>query len=172
MNIVLVDCETTGLDSQKHDIIELGFIIFCSETFKVYGKFNFKIKPERIEDANPRALEVNGYSKKDWKDAISAKEALTFFADASQGCHFMAHNCPFDWSFVEAALKKYDIPHTLNYHKLDTLSIAWSKIPHDKLQSWSLKTICTYLKIPPEPKVHRALNGAECAYQVYKKLMQ
>lgn len=172
MRIVIVDTETTGLDPFTHELIEIGFIIFDSVTFKIYGQFNFKIKPERIEDANPVALVVNGYNKKDWKDAITIREAMEFFAKATDQCIFMAHNVAFDWSFVEYNLSKLSIPHTLQKNKIDTVSIAWAKIPHHKVSSWSLKTICTYLDIPPEPKIHRAVNGAMCAYQCYKKLME
>lgn len=172
MRIVLCDIETTNLTPQTGEIIELGFIIFESETFQVYGKFNFKIKPEHIETASPKALEVNGYTQEDWEDAITLSEALTFFAKATQGCHFAGHNVVFDYKFVEYYLNKLGIEHNLNYHTLDTLSMAYAKIPHSKMQSWSLKSICTYLGIPPEPRIHRAINGAESAYQVYVKLME
>lgn len=169
--IVAVDLETTGLDPLKHEIIELGFLIFCDKTFKVYGQFNLKIKPEHISSATPRALEVNGYNEKDWKDAISLREALTFFAQATDGATMVAHNISFDSIFLETSFSMLNIEHKLNYHKLCTMSIAWAKIPKGKVQSYSLKTICTYLKIPPEDKVHRAVSGAIKCYEVYKKLM-
>lgn len=171
MKIALVDIETTGLDSTLHEIIEIGCIIFDHATFQVYGQMNFKVRPEHLQDAHPKALEINGYNKKEWKDAISLSEALMFFAKATEGCTFMAHNAMFDWSFIDFNLQKQKIPHSINKHKIDTVSIAWAKIPHDKVSSWSLKTLCSYFGIPPEPKIHRAINGAECAYQVYKKLM-
>lgn len=169
--LCIFDCETSGLDPNIHEILEIGFIIADSETLKEYGRFNFKIKPEHIETAHPKALEVNGYTKKDWRKAISIREALSFFAKATDGCHFMAHNVTFDWKFIEYNLDDLGIPHGLDYHKLDTLSMCYARIPHHKVTSWKLKTICTFLDIPPEPTIHRALNGAECAYQVYKKLM-
>lgn len=169
--IVAVDLETTGLDPLKHEIIELGFVIFDDKTFKVYGQFNLKIIPEHIERASKKALEVNGYDPKDWDDAIPLHQALTFFAQATDKATLVAHNVAFDWSFLDVAFNGLGIKNTLNYHKLDSLSIAWAKIDHQKLFSWSLKTICTYLGLEPEPKVHRAVNGAIKCYEVYKKLM-
>lgn len=174
MKIALTDIETTGLKSLKHEIIEIGCVIFDNTTFEIHGQFNFKIKPERIEDADPRALEVNGYNKEDWEeDGMTLFQALSFYAEATEGCTFMAHNAMFDWSFIEVACEREDIKLKLkSHHKIDTVSIAWSKIPHNKVFGWSLKTLCSYFGIPPEPKIHRAVNGAMCTYHVYQKLME
>jgi DNA polymerase III epsilon subunit-like protein len=172
MKIVSVDLETTGLDPLKNEIIEIGFVIFDDKDFKIYAQFNLKVKPEHIETAHPKALEVNGYKEEDWKDAISLHQALTFFAKATDKATLIAHNVAFDWAFLEASFNRLEIKHTLNYHKLDTLSMAWIKIPNGKIYSYSLKTICTYLKIPPEDKIHRAVNGAIKCYEVYKELIK
>lgn len=171
MKIALTDIETSGLDALKHEILEIGVIIFDNKTFDVHGQFNFKIKPERIEDADPKALEVNGYDEKEWKeDGMTLFQALNFYAEATKGCTFMAHNATFDWSFLSVAFKKENIKCEMNYHRLDTLSMAWGMLPHNKVFSWSLKTLCSYLGVPVEDKVHRALNGATAAFEVYKKL--
>lgn len=172
MNIALTDLETTGLSPLNHEIIEIGCVIFNRETFEIHAKLNFKIKPENIAGADPKALEVNGYREEDWKDAMTLHQALNFYAEATQGCTFMAHNAMFDWSFMEVNFTNKNITHKLNRHKIDTVSVAWSKVPHHKVKSWSLKTLCTYFGIPPEPEVHRAINGAMQTYEVYKKLMQ
>lgn len=173
MKIAITDIETTGLDPLKHEIIEIGCIIFDSETLEGEFCIDIKLHPERIEDADAKALEVNGYTKEKWNHPLtfSQKDGLEFFAKATEGCHFMAHNVTFDWSFIEASFKRHGVEHTFNYHHLDTLSMCYARIPHHKVASWSLKTLCTFLGIPPEPKVHTALNGATCAYEVYKTLM-
>lgn len=174
MKIALTDIETTGLDPTKHEIIEIGCVIFDNKTFEIHGQFNFKIKPERIEDADPKALEVNGYNEKDWEEeGMTLFQSLNFYAEATKGCTFMAHNAIFDWGFLEEGFKKENLTHGFGYHKICTVSIAWAKIPHYKIQnSFSLKTLCSYFGIPLEPKIHRAVNGAMCAQKVYQKLME
>lgn len=170
MKIALIDLETTGLDNKIHEIIELGFIVFDSDTCEIKHKFNFKIKPEHIETASIEALKINGYDIEEWNNAITINQALIFLTKATQDCTFMSHNVTFDWGFIDEAFKKQDIKNPYPYHKLDLLSMAFIKIPHSKVKSWSLKTIATYLGVELEPKIHRAINGAECAYQCYKKL--
>lgn len=173
MKIALTDIETTGLDPLKHEIIEIGLIVFDNKTLEIHGRFNFKIKPENIAGADPKALEVNGYNKEEWEeDGMTIFQALNFYAEATKGCTFMAHNASFDWSFLSVAFTRDNIKPEMNYHRIDTLSIAWGMLPHNKVFSWSLKTLCSYLGVPTEAKVHRALNGAEAAYGIYKKLME
>lgn len=173
MKIALTDIETTGLNPANHEVIEIGCLIFDNKTFDILGQLNFKIKPENIAGADPKALEVNGYNEKEWEeDGMTLFQALNFYAEATKGCTFMAHNASFDWSFLSVAFSKENIKPEMNYHRIDTLSMAWGMLPHDKVFSWSLKTLCSYLSVPTEDSVHRALNGATAAYEVYKKLME
>ena len=174
IKLAFIDCETSGLSPLKHEILEIGVVIADSETFEVYGKLNFKIKPEHIKTADPKALEVNGYTPEEWKDGMTLFQALMFLYSAIEGCTIVGHNVAFDFSFLQVGFEKESCSHhfKVNKYKIDTLSLAWGKIPHDKVQSWSLKTLCAYLGVPVEGKVHRALAGAEACFGVYKKLMQ
>ena len=172
MKIAITDVETTGLLAEKHEIIEIGTVIFDDQTFEILDTIDVKIKPEHIEDADPIALQVNGYNIDDWKDAVPLSDAMRIYSEKTSGCMFCAHNMIFDFGFMEQAFKKVGLENKFDKHRIDIFTLAWSKIPHDKIPKWSLKTICEYLEIPPEPVVHRGINGAMAEYQVYKKLMQ
>jgi DNA polymerase III epsilon subunit-like protein len=169
--IAIVDVETTGLDPRHHEIIEIGMVVFDSRTFEITELFEVKIKPERIEDSMPKALAVNGYNEEEWENSASLHDAMLMLAEKSEGAMFCAHNMIFDWMFLSEAENKTGVELPFERHKLDLLTLAWSKTPHAKVHSWSLLTICTYLRIPPEPKMHRALRGALAEYAVYTKLM-
>lgn len=170
MKIAMTDAETTGLDPRKHEIIEIGLVVFESEApFTIMDTLDIKVKPEHIETASPEALRINGYKEEDWKDAVSIDEAMEMYRSKARGCIFAAHNVIFDYSFIGPAPKKFD---DFDRHKIDTFSLAWAKIPHDKMKYWSLKSICEYLNISPEPEIHRAINGAMSAYRVYVELMR
>ena len=172
MKIALIDVETTGLNPDHHEIIEIGCVVFDSETFEIAHTFESKVKPLYPLRADPKAVQVNGYNINEWKDAPSLYEAMSRLAPLTRDATFCAHNVCFDNSFITRAYDKTSFPMTFSYRKLDIFTLAWSKIPHDKLASWSLKNICIYLNIEPEPDVHSALNGAMKAYEVYKKLMK
>lgn len=171
MTIALIDLETSGLDPTKHDILELGMVVFDSETFEILHTFESKVAPFAPEKMDVAALAVNGYTKEAWKDAPSLREVLCKIAPMTRDATFCAHNMTFDWSFFKAGCEKTASPVTFSYRKIDIFSVAWAKMPHT-MASWSLKNICIALGIEPEPEVHSALNGAMKAYGVYKKLME
>jgi len=165
-NIIILDLETTGLDPFKHEILEIGAVnVATGETFEC------KVHPLRIKEADPKALEINGYNKAEWEEAFllpNALKLLNEFVGISQP-YFMAYNASFDLSFLEKAYQDCALPWPFHYHKLDLLTMAWDIL--EKGLSLSLKNVASVLGIPPEPAVHRALAGALCAYQVYKKLI-
>lgn len=172
MKIAIVDVETTGLDIGTHEIIEIGAIVFDDKDFKIIDTVDLKVKPEHPENSDPKALVVNGYNETDWQDAIPLSDAMKIFVEKTNGAMFCAHNMAFDYHFINIALKKCGIENKMDYHNIDIFTLAWAKIPHEKIHRWGLKTICEYLEIPPEPAVHRGINGAMAEYEVYKKLMQ
>lgn len=176
MKLAIIDLETTGFDPRKHEIIEIGCVVVDEMTLEVIDQFDMKIKPEYIEDADPGAFKVNGYNEEEWKDGITLHQAMMQLYERlvpvpGEKCLFMSYNVTFDWGFFQQALYKTGLPDPFNYHRLDLLTMAYCKIPHSKMQSWRLKSVCAYLRIVPEPKIHRGANGALKAYEVYKKLV-
>lgn len=172
MKIAITDVETTGLDCNFHEIIEIGAVIFDSETFEIIEEINIKVSPQFPERIDPKAQEVNGYNGKDWANSPSLLEAMELYQLKTEGCMFSAHNMIFDYGFIQTAFKKVGLEDKFLRHKIDLLTLAWAKIPHNDMRGWSLKKVCEQLDIEPEPDVHRAVNGATAGYNVYKKLME
>ncbi len=167
--IAMTDLETSGDIFGLHEILEIGLVVFDQNTFKILDTFNQKIKPLHIENAIPAALERNGYKEENWKNAGSLEEVIKIYAEKTKNCIFCAYNATFDWGFMNEAFRKTEVQDEMDYHRLDILSIAWAK-GMDKSEKWNLKTACEMFNIPPEPDVHRALNGAMIAYELFKKL--
>ena len=172
MKLAFVDLETTGLDPLKHEIIEIGMVVVDDSDFTIIDQVNIKVKPEHPELGEPAAFKVNGYSEEEWDDAMTLHQAMIHLSEHADKATFLAYNATFDWAFIHVALEKTGHANPFHYHRIDVLSVAWARIPHDKMQSWALKACCAYLHIPREPQIHRALNGAMCAYQVYRELMR
>lgn len=166
----LVDIETTGLNPNKHEIIEMGVIVFDSETHKVLQQLDMRIKPERPEDGDPKAYAVNGYNAEEWENCMSLKMAMELFSVWTQGATFLAYNVTFDWVFIQEAFNKTGVPNNMHYHRMCLMSMAHIKLIHTNIPGLRLKNVCQYLNIPPEPEVHRAIHGAQAAFEVYKEL--
>jgi DNA polymerase III subunit epsilon len=172
MKLAITDIETTGLNPDLHEIIEIAAVLFDpSNPAAKPQTFEIKVKPEFPENGDARAYEVNGYNAEEWKDAVSLDEAMRQYAAFTAGYTFCAHNVTFDWGFINAAVQRTAVDLSMGYQRLDSLSMAWFKLSPKGLKRFSLKAVCEFLSIPPEPDQHRALNGAMSAYRVIKKLM-
>jgi len=170
-NLAFVDIETTGLNLIENEIIEIGCVL-TTPKLKIIEEFELKIKPERIENADPIALKINHYKEKDWKSAYGLEEAMKIFSEKVKDCIMVGQNVAFDFSFLESNLEKLKLPSTMHYHKLDTISIAWAKFNKEKdFTHFSLREMCARFDIKNK-NPHSALSDARATYELYKKLME
>ncbi len=170
-DLAFIDIETTGLSVIEHEIIEIGGVI-TNYKLEIKEKFELKIKPKNIENANKTALKINHYNEKDWKEAYELKDALKIFSKKVKDCIMVGQNIAFDSGFLEYNLEKNNIKNSLHYHRLDTISIAWTKFHDDKnFEHFSLREMCKYFNIKNE-NPHSALSDASATYLLYKKLLE
>lgn len=164
-DLIIIDLETTGLNPERHEIIEIGAVKpHTGEVFEV------KVHPMRIKDAEQKALEINGYKKEEWEEAFllpNALKLLSIFVGNTRP-YMMAYNVSFDRSFLEKAYKDCNLAYPFHYHHLDLLTLAWAKLPAGS--SLSLKNAALSLGLTPEESIHRALGGARCANSLLASL--
>lgn len=173
-SLAFIDVETTGLDRDKHEIIELAAVVARMKdgVFTVVDQLDLKIHPEHIEDAEPQALRVNGYSEADWLFAVSLEDAMKSFAEKTEGAVFVAHNATFDYGFIESAFKKTGVENKMHYHKLDTISVAFGVLHSaEDVSKLSLKALCEKYGIENK-KAHSAFADAYATYEVFKAMMK
>lgn len=171
--LAFVDIETTGLEYEKGEIIELG-VVFAKlkdNELTVVDQLDLKIAPKHIETADPQALRINGYNEADWVFAVSIEDALKTFVEKTEGAVFVAHNITFDYGFIEANLRRYGLENKTHYHKLDTLALAFGILhTNDDIGKLSLRALCEKYGIENK-KAHSAFADAYATYEVFKKLL-
>ena len=179
--LAFIDVETTGLDIDKHEIIQLGVVLVSQNwlsggkssapVFEILEEFELKIKPERIQDAEPVALRVNGYNPADWVFAYTLEEAMKMFSSKTADAIMVGHNVAFDFGFIEKAFKKTGLLNKMHYHKLDTISMAFAKLyRNEDVDRFSLQYLCDYFHIENK-NAHTALSDARATFELYKKLL-
>jgi len=170
-NLAFIDIETTGLNVIKHEIIEIGCVI-TTPGLKVIEKFELKIKPRKIKNAEPISIKITHYNKKDWENAFSLEEAIKILSEKVKDCIMIGQNVSFDSGFLEYNFLKVGFKNTMHYHKLDTISLAWAKLHRKKnITHFSLRELCKYFDIKNE-RPHNAFSDAYATYELYKKLMK
>jgi len=170
-NLAFIDIETTGLNVLTHEIIEIGVVVTTPD-LEIIEKFELKIKPKNIDNADPVSLKVNHYNEEDWVDASTLEDVMKVVSKKVKDCIMVGQNVSFDWGFLDYAFVKTKLKNSMHYHKLDTISIAWAKL-HDKVDvtHFSLRELCKYFDIKNE-HAHSALSDAYATYELYKKLME
>lgn len=140
--IHFVDVETTGLDPRKHEIIEI-----CIMTQYPNGKtktFYTKIKPSNIEDADPRALAINGFDMEVWKGANLFANVAPMIIDNLQGGVIVGHNVAFDIAFIREELERAGVK-VPRLRGIDTVTLAHEHLAPLGLTSLSLDSIRKFL---------------------------
>ncbi len=172
--IAFIDVETTGLDYDKAEIIELGLVLAKMKDgeFVVIDQLDLKIQPKHLETAEPAALRVNGYNEADWMFGVTLEDAMKLFAQKTEGAVFTAHNVTFDYGFIERAFKDTGVENKMHYHRLDTISMAIAMLhDQDDISRFSLKALTEYFGVENK-KAHSAFADAYATYEIFKKLFK
>lgn len=165
MRQVVLDTETTGLDpALGHRVIELAGVELVNR--RLTGRtLHHYLNPQRSSD--PGALEVHGLTEEFLSDkplfGDVAEEFLAFVREAQ----LVIHNAPFDTAFLDAELRRLDLPG-ISHHAggvLDTLRLAKELHPGKRN---SLDALCERYGVDHSARtLHGALLDARLLAEAY-----
>ena len=142
--ITFFDVETTHLDPTRGEIIQIA--ILTEDKSGKLTEWSTKIKPQlKPGTYSKKALEINGYSEKEWKDAPEFWEVDSTIVEKLRWGPIVAHNAPFDVAFIENCLVQHgtgwlkgsrtdfnDKIFRLGYPVIDTVALAWLTMPTER----------------------------------------
>ena len=157
---VSLDLETTGLDSERDAIIEIGIVKFRGD--EVLEEWGSLINPGR--EIPPKIEELTGISNQMVRDeGIPLYKGLAEAARIIGKLPIVGHNVMFDIGFMRRQRMLMDNP------AIDTFELAGILIPH--AGQYSLSALARELNIDLTD-AHRALNDAQATYQLYQKIFE
>jgi len=166
MREIVFDTETTGLDPRTGDrITEMGCVEV--EDFIPTGRtWHAYVNPQR--SIPEKVTEITGLTAEFLADkplfSAVADEFLEFIGDA----RVVAHNAPFDRSFINMELEKLGKPVIENDRWIDTVVMARKKFPGAHA---SLDALCKRFGISLETRdKHGAIIDALLLADVYLEL--
>jgi len=168
--LVFLDVETSGLDPHEHEVLEIC-LMDKDGTILLHSK----LKPQNIENAEARALEINGYNTKDWELAPSFRDLAPKIVEILKWCLAVGHNPSFDLNFIKSEIRRVDpkLLKGIGYHMVDTASLAYEHLSDAGLDALSLGNVCKFIGVElKEADAHSAVADTEAARQVYLKLHQ
>ena len=159
--IVVLDFESTGLNTAKAKIIEVGAVKLVEGT--VVETFEQLVDPGEM--LPPKITEITGITDANLQGQPSAAEVLpkllAFIGDAP----IAAHNASFDANLMRSELKRLDL--NWNGPVLDTLVYARKLYP--KLKSYRLAALCKHLGVSLK-NAHRAVHDAAATAQCLARM--
>lgn len=175
MILTVFDTETTGLNPDIHEILEVGFISFIlDENGNDYllKEYESKIMPSRIHLANEKALEVNGYSYSAWKDAPTfLEEYKNIKRIIEESDILLGQNLIFDIRFLDEMCKRESLD-LINYPSyIDTKSMADALVRGEWLQRSGMDYLVEHYKVVTKGRAHTALADCWRTFEVWKKLL-
>ncbi len=158
-----LDIETTGLDPQNCEIIEIGAVRYregiASEEFSVL------IKP--LAEVPTFIKQLTGIKESELEKGVDIKTALNELLNFIQNDLMICHNSGFDLTFIQNKLTLHMLT-SLSNPSFDTLEISRVYLPF--LRNHKLGTIADALLVKPPKKYHRALNDALITGEVFIRL--
>ena len=175
-----MDVETTGLNPNYHEMIDIGIIII-NQNLEIKGQYFSKVLPSFPERIDPIAQNINGFDLQRWtqEEAISEEELINqmniFLNNYIGKPIFIAFNSWFDSGFVRNLLNEYDYKFNdwFDYRVLDIPSIALACGYFPTTPDFNEK-LATLLEVQPEtkdPLKHTGESGVNFNYALLRSLM-
>ncbi|HEX2625429.1 MAG TPA: polyribonucleotide nucleotidyltransferase [Candidatus Limnocylindrales bacterium] len=157
-DLVVIDVETTGIDTTLADIVEIAAVRI--KKGKIADRWSTLVKPARPIIGN----QMHGITDKDVAKAPSAADAVAELTKWAGDALLIGHNVGFDLGFLtEASGKSYE-PGTY----LDTLALARDGFPTGP-ESYKLGDLSKFFGIELQGN-HRAAPDAEATAELVLKL--
>lgn len=150
-NIVVLDVESTGLDTTKDDIIQIAAIRYGEAGVK--DTLDILVRPTKSVG---ESYFVHGFS-----DELLAEkgeyptEALTALLSFIKGAVLVGHNIKYDLQIINSSLYRYELPTVTNAWVYDTLDLAQKIYPN--LENHKLCTLSALVETNRKPS-HNALD--------------
>ena len=158
---ICFDIETTGLSANRDKITEIGAVKVengqITDTFSTFANPGMPI-PAKI-------TELTGITDAMVKDAPSQSEAVSAFLELAGDNVLVAHNAPFDTSFIRKACENMNREY--NYTSIDTVAISRAILTD--IKNCKLDTVAKYLRLG-DFNHHRATDDAEMLARIFINL--
>ena len=160
---VVLDVETTGLNTFRDEIIEIGAVRY--EDGKEVAEFSELIDPGR--PLPEEITKLTGITPAMLEGRRRLADVMPDFARFCEGAVLCAHNASFDMAFFKRAFAL--IGRTFDFTALDTLALSRNLYPHFK--NHKLGHICKMLDISLD-NAHRAVHDARATAEALMRMFQ
>lgn len=173
MLAIFLDQEATGLDPNKHAVIEIAFKVIDLNKGELVIDYQSIIQhPEPVWQARHlQSMKINGITREQIQAGKSIQQIREEIIQIFSNLHidrsnsvFICQNPAFDRAYFAQIVDIYTQDKLKwPYHWLDLASIYFSKRIKEFPETLNLSKdeIANHYQLPPENKPHRAMNGVD-----------
>jgi DNA polymerase-3 subunit epsilon/ATP-dependent DNA helicase DinG len=174
--ISFVDTETTGLDSEEDEIIQIAVVKAVHPAgssdlhFIENGTMEIKVLPTQKVPAE--VAKLNGYNDEVWaKEGVPLDKAMLRFLKFIEWTNFAGQNPAFDQAFLKASAKRCKLPwpRMQGYRLIAVEMLAWPLLLAGKIPNVKQETLVKYLGLGEQ--THDALDDVRQCAQIYSRLI-
>lgn len=161
----VLDIETTGLDKNRDEIIELAAI--RTKNGEQVDSYSTLVKPH---NPLPQSItELTGITNEMvQKDGVTIAQALKMLINFIGDDTIICHNAAFDQGFLNIASQRTEQKH-LDNKCHDTCIMARRHI--EELNSYKLEMVAKHFDIRPSC-YHRSLEDCRTTHRIYEKMIE
>lgn len=184
MKLLWLDTETTGLNKEKCDIVQIAGIVVIDGEEK--ERFNLFAQPVNWENIEQDALETTGMTIEKLKTFPTPQETYSKFRkildkyvdkfDKNDKFYIAGHNVQFDLDFCKLLFQKQGDKYFFSYFKHQTVDLmSLSTILHTagliNVKSFKLEDIAELLEIESNKQLHDASVDIDITRKCFCKLV-
>lgn len=166
LSYVIFDTETTGLNPQSDEICQIAALRLVNGKIVAGERFDMLVNPGRNIPASATA--VHHITNAMVADAPDVGAALARFHAFAKGSVLVAHNAPFDMSFLRR--REGQIGARFDQQILDT--VLCSAVLYGQSAEHTLDALCArlHVQIPAEAR-HTAIGDAIATAEAFRKMI-
>lgn len=158
----VIDFETTGLNPNDSEIIEIGAVKLHGDTLEPHDSFHSFVRPDK--PISKKITSINKITNAMVDDAPHISKVIGELIDFIGNDCIIAHNAPFDMKFLASAAQSHGIPIRAKGY-VCTLKMARALLP---LENHKLPTVAKHFGIEYNP--HRAIDDCIATGHVFSKM--
>ena len=121
LELVALDFETTGVDSQQDKILSIGMVPLTTEAIDLANSQEIYIS--HGEFIKPETAAVNGLTPKALVNGVDVERAMDLLFQSISGKVVLVHGACIERAFINAYLQGKGCPSGLPFYMLDTLAL-------------------------------------------------
>jgi DNA polymerase III subunit epsilon len=141
---VIIDTETTGLDSQKSIVLSIGAVAIRNK--RIFVEEGLEIVLNATQKLEAETVKIHGLTMQDITEGVSAIEAAGQFLKYLETAVIVAHHADFDVQMLEKTISEaIGMPFRFDNWVIDTVDLAMRLDAFDKPYSalkYDLDSLC------------------------------